>query len=300
MFAFQTTSLACRAGWQHSSDTAGVDAFLRALTERSVALAFQAVRLVHGPGNRSFYFEALSRLNDGGQWRSCGEVIQAMERLDCIAWYDMLVLDAVIDLLGRHPGVCLACNVSARTLRTESGWQAIYERLQQNQTLASRLILEITETASLADSSEALSIIGRLRSHGCRVAIDDLGSGKTTLAFVRDCQPEIIKIDRSVLDPNPRLPHPSTGLLVTLVDLCVSLNSCAVIVAEGVDRADLLCRAIDVGVNAVQGNSIDPPRFRPAWLTDVVYLEISEARLADAFPMSQEVIQAHGDKGAAA
>ncbi|WP_168734199.1 EAL domain-containing protein [Pseudothauera nasutitermitis] len=261
-------------------DGAAVGAFLLALARGSVGLAFQPVQAVAGRGGEVLYHEALTRQYGGGQWLPCGETMLAMERLGCIVWYDRLVLNTVIDLLEAHPGVRLGCNLSSLSLRLELGWRAILARLRRNGSVARRLTLEITETAALQDPDEALSIIAALRRLACRVAIDDLGSGRTALAFVRDCRPEVIKIDRSILAPAPGQAGENTELLAAMVGLGTRLSPCVVV--EGIDSEGLLRRAVGAGATAVQGFFIAAPEMQPGWLATPVRLRARRLHPAEA------------------
>ncbi len=260
-------------------DAATVSEFSLSLDQGAVMLAFQPVVVVGEADGASvrhpLYSEVLTRLGRIGGGASCGKIIEALERLDHIAWYDMLVLATVLDLLDAHPHVSLGCNISALTLRMTNAWDAAFTLLRQNPAVARRLTLEITETAVLPDTDQALRITGMLQMLGCKVAIDDLGSGRTALAFVDDCRPDIIKIDRSVLQAGAGSPlsrRKADGLLTAMVRLSAHLSPCVVV--EGIDSEEQLARAIDAGANAVQGHFIEAPRLQPGWLAAPVPLDV--------------------------
>src|SRR3546814_10640852 len=63
--------------------------------------------------------------------------------------------------------------------------------------IASRLIIEITETAALQDFEETARFIGTVRDLGCKVALDDFGSGYTSFRQLKALTVDIVKIDGS-------------------------------------------------------------------------------------------------------
>ena len=65
--------------------------------------------------------------------------------------------------------------------------------------VAPRIVLEITERASLADVPELSSRLARLRALGFRIAVDDLGAGFAGLASFARLRPEVVKIDMSLV-----------------------------------------------------------------------------------------------------
>lgn len=262
---------------QQCQDAATISEFSLSLEQGAVWLAFQSVVAVgaaDGVQVQTLYSEVLTRLGQVGGGASCGKVIQALERMDQIAWYDMLVLDTVLDLLETYPHINLGCNLSALTLRKMEAWEFVLMRLQVRPAMARRLTLEITETAVLPDTNQALQITGALQGLGCKIAIDDLGKGRTALAFVDDCRPGIIKIDRSALQP--REDDASGSLLKALVRLSAHLSPCVVV--EGVDNEEFLHRAVNAGANAVQGYFVEKPRLRPSWLPVSASVQLNASR----------------------
>src|SRR3546814_7533230 len=73
--------------------------------------------------------------------------------------------------------------------------------------IASRLIVEITETAALQDFEDSARFVAAVRDLGCKVALDDFGSGYTSFRHLKSLTVDIVKIDGSFvrgLSANPR------------------------------------------------------------------------------------------------
>src|SRR5262249_32939603 len=118
------------------------------------------------------------------------------------------------------------------------------------------LTLELTETAALAGSGEGFDMIGRLRDIGVRIAIDDYGTGLSTLEYLKKIPATEIKIDQSFVkgiadSRSDRLMVQST------IGLAHSLDR--KVVAEGVEHREILDLLIDMGCDIAQGYAVGRP-----------------------------------------
>jgi len=75
----------------------------------------------------------------------------------------------------------------------------LYDPAAPLSRVAPRVVLEITERASLSDVPELASRLARLRALGFRIAVDDLGAGFAGLASFARLRPEVVKIDMSLV-----------------------------------------------------------------------------------------------------
>jgi EAL domain-containing protein (putative c-di-GMP-specific phosphodiesterase class I) len=122
--------------------------------------------------------------------------------------------------------------------------------------LAPRVILEITERASLTSSPELSARLARLRTLGFRIAVDDIGAGYSGLTSFTELMPEIVKIDMSLI----RNVHQSAVKQQTIRALC---NLChevgCLVVGEGVETKDENDCIVDLGCDLVQGYLLGRP-----------------------------------------
>ncbi len=122
--------------------------------------------------------------------------------------------------------------------------------------LAPRVILEVTERASLTTTPELNSRIARLRELGFRLAVDDIGAGYSGLTSFADLTPEIVKIDMSLI----RDVHLSTLKQRTIAALC---NLChdvgAQVVGEGVETEPEREALRALGCDLLQGFLVAKP-----------------------------------------
>jgi diguanylate cyclase (GGDEF)-like protein len=122
---------------------------------------------------------------------------------------------------------------------------------------ASRLELEITETALIGDMHRALHILRRLKALGVTVAMDDFGTGYSSLSTLRAFPFDKIKIDRSFVD-KVDVNNQSASIVRAILALGRSLN--IPILAEGVETSAHLDFLRGEGCDEVQGYLLGRPR----------------------------------------
>ena len=133
-----------------------------------------------------------------------------------------------------------------------------------------QLVFEVTERYPLRDIVQARRIIAELHALGCRVALDDTGTGHGGLAYIQQLGIDIVKIDKMFVDAM------GTDLgASTIVDVLVELaNSLGMgVVAEGVETQEQLERLREKGVTSAQGYV-----FAPA-LPAKLFIELAESML---------------------
>jgi EAL domain-containing protein (putative c-di-GMP-specific phosphodiesterase class I) len=116
--------------------------------------------------------------------------------------------------------------------------------------IARRVVLEITERASLDDVKDLRPRVARLREMGFRIAIDDMGAGYAGLNSFAQLEPEIVKIDMSIVRDVDRTPT-KQKLVRSLTSLCKDMD--ILVVAEGVENVNERDTLIELGSELLQG-----------------------------------------------
>lgn len=160
------------------------------------------------------------------------------------------VLGLVVEDLAARAVAAAAVNVSPLQLG-DPGFAAEVERLLARHTVhPRRLTVEITESLLVADhAGTALDNLRRLRRTGVTVALDDFGSGYSSLARLRELPVDIVKIDRSFVAGLPDAEH--RALVRGVVDIAAVLG--LVTVAEGVETEEQAQALREAGVGFAQG-----------------------------------------------
>jgi diguanylate cyclase (GGDEF)-like protein len=140
----------------------------------------------------------------------------------------------------QHPGLQrlgLSVNISARQLRQPELVDDVVEALRATRFDPSCLMLEITETALLSDTSRALETLDDLRALGIRLALDDFGTGYSSLSYLREFPIDAIKIDKSFVAGITRGSQ-EAAVARAVIELGRTLNIDTI--AEGVEGAHQL------------------------------------------------------------
>ncbi|MEP7178419.1 MAG: bifunctional diguanylate cyclase/phosphodiesterase, partial [Pseudonocardiales bacterium] len=124
------------------------------------------------------------------------------------------------------------------------------------------LVVEVTEDSFLADPELAREVLFEMREHGLQIAIDDYGTGFSSLSYLRDLPVQELKIDRSFISTMRADPR---GRMIVLSTLQMASGLGLRTVAEGVEDAETAIDLIAMGVDVLQGYHM----ARPMPLTDV-------------------------------
>jgi EAL domain-containing protein (putative c-di-GMP-specific phosphodiesterase class I)/CHASE2 domain-containing sensor protein len=191
---------------------------------------------------------------------AASEFVAAAEQQNRIGKLTDFVLEkavaAAAQINNRGTNFGVAVNLSARLL-SDKGFTLRLSALLARYGLApAHLTLELTETAELVDTGEGLDMIGRLRDLGVNIAIDDYGTGQSTLDYLKKIPANEIKIDQSFV--KGVVDNRSDRLMVqSTIGLAHSLGR--KVVAEGVEHRDILDVLIELDCDIAQGFAIGRP-----------------------------------------
>lgn len=232
-----------------------------ALEQDSFELHFQGVFDI-GAAVPS-HLEVLVRMRDPADPAELilpGQFLPAAEKSGQIGAIDRWVLARSIELLGRDPVLPpLAINISGRTFEDPFLPQFIRGKLLEHRVDPWRLILELTEAAAVSDIQAAQRFIEAVRQTGCRVCLDNFGSGFATFGYLKFLGAEFLKIDGVFIRDLPNSPE-NQVFVKAMVDVARGLDK--TLVAEFVEDAATLELIRILGVRLVQGYHLDRPAAR--------------------------------------
>jgi len=163
---------------------------------------------------------------------------------ECAAWH----------AAGRD--LTMSVNLSVRNLHDPMLSSQVAQMLDRHRLPPSALKLEITESMILSDPQRALATVESLSDIGVRFAVDDFGTGHSSLANLRRLPVHELKIDRSFV--TPMLNEESDGVIVrSTIDLGHALG--LKVVAEGVEDEVTLARLEEIGCDRAQGHFFSKP-----------------------------------------
>ena len=153
-------------------------------------------------------------------------------------------------------GLDVAVNLSVRNLQDPRFPNKVARLVDENCGDPSRLRLEITETAIMADPGRALDVLNRLSAMGVKLSIDDFGTGYSSLAHLKQMPVDELKIDKSFV--TGMLEDDSDAMIVrSIIDLAHNIGIS--VVAEGVETEAIYNRLKEMGCDAVQGYYMSKP-----------------------------------------
>lgn len=206
-------------------------------------------------------YELLVRMVDEqGQMIPPAEFLGVAERSGLIAEIDRWVLRQAVALLAREAArggeLHVAANISGRTLRDPSLAEFIERELREAGVPAASLALEVTETAAITDMESAAEFMRRLKSVGCRFAIDDFGAGFASFGYLKHLPIDYVKIDGSFIRNLPNTVS-DQHFVRAMVEVARGLE--VQTVAEFVEDAETLALLTMMGVDYAQGFHLAAP-----------------------------------------
>jgi EAL domain-containing protein (putative c-di-GMP-specific phosphodiesterase class I)/AmiR/NasT family two-component response regulator len=226
---------------QAADRTALEASFTRALG--SSWLAYQPI--VRAKDGSVHGYEALLRSNEPSLPHP-GAVIDAAERLGRLDELGQKVRAAAPEPMGAAGDAMLFVNLHPRDLADET----LFEADSPLGRIASRVVLEITERATLDEVGDVRDRIVRLRGLGFQLAVDDLGAGYAGLSCFATLEPEVIKFDMTLvrgIDANAV----KRRVVEKMTALAHELN--VLVVAEGVETAAERDVLVEIGCDLLQG-----------------------------------------------
>ncbi len=237
----------------------GLDAELRRAIERQeFELHFQPLFNLHTGSIAAF--ESLVR------WRHPTrdlvpplEFIPVAEETGLIIEIDRWVLGEACRQFAqwwRQAPLSISVNASMRDLQ-QPGFPQHVERAIAGRFPASALILEVTESARLADAPGALASLHAVKELGVRVALDDFGTGYSSLLSLSQLPVDLLKVARPFLHGLGAGEPKGRGLLAGMVALGRHLG--LITIAEGIETADQHALLVDLGCDLGQGYLLGRP-----------------------------------------
>ena len=206
------------------------------------------------------YDECFGLLMDGdGSCVRAGKIIPALEDSGEIHLLDQRVLMSVIADLDGDPRALNGCNISLSSLLRDDFWDFLQTVMSTYADLASRLVIEITETTPYFNSELAAIRLKELRRMGCKTALDDFGAGYATPRILLGVEFDIVKIDASFVSDIRGADRPLNSLRHL-----VGFASCfsPAVVVEGIETRAQLEEATDAGASHAQGFLLSRPTRR--------------------------------------
>jgi EAL domain-containing protein (putative c-di-GMP-specific phosphodiesterase class I)/FixJ family two-component response regulator len=238
----QSLELSGQTAWALGDRAALEGRFAHAI--ESLWMAFQPI--VSLGAHRAYAYEALVRSREA-TLGSPGDMFSAAERLGRVHDLGRVIRKSVSEAVPSAPADTLVfVNIHPLSLNDEE----LYAPRAPLSRHARQVVIEITERASLDGVQDTRLKVTALKALGFRVAVDDLGAGYAGLGALAQMEPDIVKIDMSLVRGVDGHPTKQT-VIRSMASLCHDLGM--TLVAEGVETRDECDTLARLGCDLLQG-----------------------------------------------
>lgn len=200
------------------------------------------------------------------------EFVPALDRTNMSTLFTRYVLTAALAQtrawLDQGVRLPVSVNISPRSLLDPTLADLVSNRLREAGVPGELLCLEISESTAMTDPGQAVETLRQVRALGVRVALDDYGTGYSSMTHLRVLPVDELKIDESFVFGLSRGDQQTAVLVRSMIQLGHDLG--LVVVAEGVEEARVQVGLKKLGCDVVQGWHVSRPMTAPAleaWLT---------------------------------
>lgn len=246
-----------------NGDIAGAFALMMEETQRRLAAMTKTVgegafEIAYQPicelaTGKVSHYEALARFSNP---EGTKDTIAFIEALGIVNSFDLAVASKVLSLVEQQPGAHIAFNISGATVASPSSFGMLAAILAKGRKLAPRLLIEVTETAAIADLENAGKAIAAMRAMGYQVGLDDFGAGSASINYLHAFQVDFVKFDGAMIKKIGSSKR-DDALLAGLAKLCGEMGITTI--AEWIESEAMASAARDMGFEKGQGKWLGAP-----------------------------------------
>lgn len=242
------------AGRSTATDAIDYNELREAITNNALQVFFQGVWDLRSL--RLAAVESLARWHSPRLgWVSPEHFVRYAERAglieDLTRWSIHASLREIAQARGAGIALPLAINLSARVLHISGLVEQILDALALWDIAPETVLVEVTESAVMADAAHSARVLSRLREAGIGIAIDDFGTGQSSFDYLRQFPVTELKIDRRFVVDVIRESR-TARLVSAMVELAHTLGSIAV--AEGIEDQRTAIMLREIGCDRGQGH----------------------------------------------
>ncbi len=228
-----------------------------ALDDNNFVLYFQQIASLNN-SNHEHYEVLIRMLDKEGNTIPPGSFIPAAERFDIMSSVDSWVIKNTLLIMQeeKFKNINFSINLSGQSLGDLTFMKNCITQLEESAVNPERVCFEITETAMIANLSNAIRSVSVLQGLGCKIALDDFGSGLSSFAYLKNLPVDYLKIDGSLIKDLETDPVNVT-MVKSIIHIGHSMN--LETIAEYVENDAILEILRDLKIDYVQGYGIAKP-----------------------------------------
>lgn len=204
--------------------------------------------------------EALARIRQPGGMSLLPEhFLESANAAGLMVRFDSVVRETAAAWLTSQPTEpeqWISVNVSPRELATKGFANRISDLMSKHNLGAGRLVLELTENAMMDATGPSLLTLRRIRGLGCRIALDDFGSGYSSLTTLRELPVDFIKLDKGFV-AGLGIEAADEAIVAAVINVSHQLDR--IVIAEGVETPSQVAALKRLGCDLAQGYFFGAP-----------------------------------------
>ncbi|QKI88517.1 EAL domain-containing protein [Thiomicrorhabdus xiamenensis] len=206
------------------------------------------------------HYEILVRMRDeDGQIITPNHFLPAAERFDLMSQLDLYIAEKAIQWLKRYSAKIelLNINISGQSLGQQSFTDELLALLESNIGNNHKICFEITETVAISQMNNTIEFLNTVKEFGCKLALDDFGSGFASFTWLKNLPIDFVKIDGDFI--RDVLNDPVDAAMVrTIRDISEIMQIQSV--AEFVENQEICDWLRETGIHYAQGYYFDKPK----------------------------------------
>ena len=239
-----------------------------ALEENRFCLYAQKIIPIDNDVNIKHYEVLLRFIDESGKLIAPNSFITAAERYNLMPMIDRWVISNFLTSYELYWQVknqqrltyskeLYAINISGTSINSKQFRTFLQEQFTYHKIPPQTICFEITETAAISNLNNAASFIEELKELGCAIALDDFGSGMSSLSYLKKLPIDYLKIDGSFVKniASDRIDYATVECFNNISQI-MNIKT----VAEFVENDEILQKIQNIGINYAQGYGIDKPQ----------------------------------------
>ena len=242
---------------KHTNETNWLNRINSALDNNEFILYFQKITSLKD--SKHEHYEVLVRmLNKDGSTIPPNSFIPAAERFDIMSSVDRWVIGNTLSIMQnkQYHDIYFSINLSGQSLSDLKFMQDCLHLINTSKINPNRLCFEITETAMIENLSNAIRSVSTLQEIGCKIALDDFGSGLSSFAYLKNLPVNYLKIDGSLIKDLKK-----DKVNVTMVKSIIHIGHSMGLetIAEYVENDETINILRDMKIDYIQGYGVAKP-----------------------------------------
>lgn len=233
-----------------------------AIKAKQVLLAYQPIVQTLRPDRPAFHEGLLRVLDRNGRVIPAREFIEVAETSETGRELDCLAIEIGLQTLLEQPDIRLSINMSARSIGYPRWKETLLHGLAKDETIAERLILEITESSAMLMPDMVSFFMTELQAKGISFALDDFGAGYTAFRYFKDFYFDMVKIDGAFIRGIANTPD---NQVLTQALVSIARHFDMYTVAEFVETKEDADYLASIGIDCLQGHYFGAATIDPIW-----------------------------------